>query len=95
MKRWWPAGGAAMKRLFLIGVTLSMIAVGLIAMDDNVSVAKKGEAANHIPDQARVHMADKAKENAGICDFGAISVCPLPPKEKETTPELGEPGMEK
>lgn len=50
-----------------------MIAVGLIAMYDNVSVAKKGEAATiQIPDQAKDHMSDKAKENVWICGHTVI-----------------------
>ncbi len=64
-----------------------MIAVGLIAMDDNVSVAKKGKAADHIPDQARDHMADKAKENVGVCGPEQRRACE--PPEEELPPRNG------
>ena len=55
--------------LFVGAIAATMIASTAVTSD---VLAEKGKAAEHIPDQAKCHMADEAKENV----FGEkIPVC--------------------
>lgn len=66
--------------VLFVGVIMATMIVSTAVTSD--VLAKKGEAEQHVPDQARDHMSDQAKESAGIPDddgVDGIIICPESP----------------
>ena len=65
-----------MKKSIFVGLVVGALALAMITSTVaslNV-LAKKGEAGNHIPDQADAHMSDQGKISAGC--IGTLENCP-------------------